>query len=187
MADLTTLANVRQYLNSTGVTANATDDALLTRLVSAASAFVQRWLDRDFLLASYVETRSGTGTTLLIPRQFPVVSVTQLSIDGVSIPARGSSVIASGYFFDDDYIYLNGYEFSRGRANVVITYQAGYSVVPFDVEQGVIEIVALRYRERDRIGLASKGLNGEQTNFILKDIPASARMMFEQYKRVVPT
>ena len=57
MADLTTLANVKGWL---GVTAT-TDDALLSRLISAASDYVQTWLNRTIATQTYSETRDGSG------------------------------------------------------------------------------------------------------------------------------
>jgi hypothetical protein len=182
VSDLTTLANVRAYLNSTGGTANTVDDPLLERMVSAASAFVERWCDRAFLSATYTEMRSGTGTRVLAPFQWPIQSIASLSVDGVAIPAR-PAVGASGYYADTDFVYLDGYSFTRGRANVVLAYTAGYNDVPLDVEQAVIEMVATAYRSRDRIGLVSKGFAGETTVFSQKDIPPTAKTALEGVRR----
>jgi hypothetical protein len=71
MADLTTLANVKGWL---GVTAT-TDDALLTRLISAASDYVQKWLNRTIAVQPYTETRDGTGGYVLPLSNYPVSAV----------------------------------------------------------------------------------------------------------------
>jgi hypothetical protein len=44
--DLTTLADVKAWLQTGQNPFPATDDALLTRLITAASQFVQSWLGR---------------------------------------------------------------------------------------------------------------------------------------------
>ena len=44
--DLTTLADVKAWLQTGQSAFPATDDALLTRLITAASQFIQTWLNR---------------------------------------------------------------------------------------------------------------------------------------------
>jgi gp6-like head-tail connector protein len=60
-SDLTTLADVKAWLNTTG-TFGTTDDALLTRLITAASQFLKNWLSRDIVLTNYTELRDGVGS-----------------------------------------------------------------------------------------------------------------------------
>src|SRR5215469_1463317 len=144
--DLTTLANVKAYL-SPPLTTTA-DDALLTRLVTSASQFIQTWLGRTIAQTSYSETRNGQGGTRLFLRNRPVVSVVSLTVDGIAIaPAAGPG--QPGYLFDDNSIYLSGTAFTRGQQNVAVTYTAGYVATPPELEQACIALVALRYKERD--------------------------------------
>jgi hypothetical protein len=75
------------------------------------------------------------------------------------------------------------YVFSRGFQNVVVGYTAGYAATPPEIEQACIELVALRYKERDRIGQASKNLAGEVVSFAQKDMPADVQTMLAQYRR----
>lgn len=181
MADLTTLANVKQYL---GI-ANAGDDALLTSLVSRISANVQNWLNRNILSAAYTETLDGNGGFALVFKNYPVTAVTSLTIDTLVIPLAANST-QSGFMWNADKIVLNGYRFTRAMQNVVVSYAAGYATVPADLEEAVIELIGFAYKSRDRIGLASKGLAGEQTNFITKDMPETVRTVLNQYKRLIP-
>lgn len=181
MADLTTLANLKGWLNLTATG----DDALLGRLVTAASAFVENWLGRAVGLTAYGETRDGTGGTTLAFAVTPVVGVTALTIDGNPIRPSPDG-IAPGYVFSPSRLALIGGGFRRGLANVLLGYQAGYAAVPPEIEQAVIELAALRYRERDRIGLVSKGLAGETTSFAQKDMPADVATALQRYRKVVP-
>ena len=59
--DLTTLDNVKAWFSPPLTT--TTDDTLLTRLVTAASQFIQTWLGRTIAETSYSETRNGQGGT----------------------------------------------------------------------------------------------------------------------------
>src|SRR5487761_205916 len=181
--DLTTLDNVKAWFAPPLMTTS--DDALLTRLVTAASAFIQTWLGRTIAQTSYSETRNGQGGTRLFLRNRPVVAVASLTVDGVAIaPASGPG--QAGYLFDDSSVYLAGHAFTRGQQNVTVAYTAGYAATPPELEQACIALVALRYKERDRIGQVSKNLAGEVVSFAQKDMPADVQTLLDQYRSVVP-
>jgi hypothetical protein len=85
--DLTTLANVKAWLNTTG-TFGSTDDAILTRLITAASGFLKRYLGRDVVLTAYSELRDGLGgygPATLVFANYPVTAVYGVNVGGVAI------------------------------------------------------------------------------------------------------
>jgi Phage gp6-like head-tail connector protein len=85
--DLTTLADVKAWLNTTG-TFGSTDDAILTRLITAASSFIARWLGRDVVMTNYSELRDGLGgcSASFVFANFPVSQVYAVVVGGVAIP-----------------------------------------------------------------------------------------------------
>lgn len=179
--DLTTLANVKAWFSPP--LATTADDALLTRLITAASQYIQSWLGRQIASQNYAEARDGAGGRKLVLANAPVTAVATLSIDGIAIPmASGPS--AAGYVFSATTIYLQSYLFTPGYQNVAVAYTAGYAVTPPELEQACIELVALRYKERDRIGQVSKNLSGETISFTQKDVPADVETVLAQYKRI---
>jgi hypothetical protein len=182
--DLTTLATVKAYLSPPLVT--TTDDALLSRLITAASAFIQSWLNRTIASASYSETRNGTGGTRLFLRNRPVTAVAVLSVDGVAIAPSVPAPTGDGYLFDDSSLYLIGHCFARGAQNVSVQYTAGFASTPPEIEQACIALVVLRYKERDRIGQGSKSVGGESVSYQPKDMPADVATILDQYRNVVP-
>src|SRR5215471_19421183 len=102
--DLTTLADVKAWLQTGQNPFPATDDALLTRLITAASGFIQNWLGRQVLSGDWIEIRDGDGGQRLVFANFPVTAVLSLSIDGLAIPpaspgAHGAGGFAAGYVF----------------------------------------------------------------------------------------
>ena len=115
-SDLTTLANVKEYLGIKGTT----DDALLQRIISAASAYLLKQMNRP---------------------------------DGL----------------DHDY------EFTKGIPDI-----------PADVEFACCELVALRYKEKERIGEVSKNLGTQTVSYSQKDISDFGRSIINDYKRVTP-
>ncbi|HUN45001.1 MAG TPA: hypothetical protein VMU85_00715, partial [Stellaceae bacterium] len=94
--DLTSLANVKAWFAPP--LAATTDDALLQRLITAASGFILTWLDRDLAEQSYSEIRDGTGGRRLALANTPVTAVAALAIDGVAIPPMPDAT-SPGYGF----------------------------------------------------------------------------------------
>ncbi len=178
--DLTTLANVKGWFSPP--LATTSDDALLTRLITAASQFIQTWLGQQLAMQSYTETRDGKGGRKLAFTATPVIAVSALSIDGQSIPPAPDS-LSPGYVFSPTMLYLRGFCFTPGVQNVAVTYTAGYTTTPPEIEQACIELVALRYKERDRIGHVSKGVAGETVTFTQKDMPPNVQTILNQYLR----
>lgn len=126
--DLTTIANVKAW--RTPPIANGADDAQLAREITAASKALLQYLNRKSLaFASYNETRNGQGTNGLMLRNYPIIGVTKLMINGLVIPA---SVPPCGYGYvvglDDEvmpFIYLRGFIFPNAPQSVNIQYTAG--------------------------------------------------------------
>lgn len=127
--DLTTLGDVKGWLQTGQAAFPATDDALLTRLVSAASQYIQTWLNRKIASADYLEMRDGTGGHRLQFACFPVTAVLSLTIDGQAVPAA-TQFNAAGYRFSSTQLSVRGYRFNRGAQNIVVAYKAGYSTTP---------------------------------------------------------
>src|SRR5215469_8806175 len=59
--DLTTLADVKAWLQTGQSAFPPTDDGLLARLITAASQYIQTWLNRQIAATDYLELRDGTG------------------------------------------------------------------------------------------------------------------------------
>lgn len=178
--DLTNLAAVKGWLSIS----STSEDGLLARLITAASQFIQTWLNRDIAVAPYTETRDGNGRSWMVLSNFPVLSVSSVSINGQAIPAS-SGFDSPGYYITPTALYLRGYLFDKGQANVALTYSAGYVQIPPEIEQACIELVGLRYKERDRIGHASKAIQGETVSFTIVDMPPQVRTILNNYKKVV--
>lgn len=179
MADLTTLPRVKEWLAITA----STNDALLSRLISAASDYIETYLSRDIALTSYQSYRDGHGGRRLMFRNYPVVSLTALKVGGVSIPPSVDG--SPGFVHTETSVTLvGGYRFDIGASNVYLEYTAGYDPIPNEIEQACIDLVSMRYRERDRIGLTSKSLAGESVTFNTREFSDAVGSTLVQYKRV---
>lgn len=132
--DLTTLANAKAWL---GIN-QTTDDAILVRLISAASRMVLGEIGRGSLLSrSQTEHYNGVGGSRLMLRRWPVTAVSSVTVDGVAIAAQTARPLGAGWALEPwdgtdpgrpQFIDLFGYRFAAGRQNIDITYRAGYRV-----------------------------------------------------------
>lgn len=180
MAAYATLSDVKAWLGITG----DTDDALLTRLINAESARIDSYVDRVLSATNYDIVFSGNGRSSIVFPQYPIISVSSVSVNGVSIPAYVAPN-GYGYAFSAWRIQLEGRAFSWGVNNCRAVFRAGYETIPLDVVQACIELVALRYRERDRIGHVSKTLAGETIAFTTTEMTDSVKQKLNQYRRTM--
>ncbi|MEI8032776.1 MAG: head-tail connector protein [Chlorobiaceae bacterium] len=178
MATLASIDDVKTFVNIT----TDGDDELLNSLITAESAFILSWIGRSFETQSYTDLFGGNGGTEHVFRSYPVVSVSSLTIDGVSVP-EAATIQDSGYMVYDNRLLLFGYQFAWGSWNCQLIYTAGQTV-PEDVRQACVELVGYRYKNRERIGLASKGIAGETTAYMTKDMPDHVRSLLNRHRKV---
>ena len=202
--DLTTLADVKTWLQTGQNPFPATDDGLLTRLITAASQFIQTWLNRQIAAQDWIEVRDGLGSGPGDIRYqfaaFPVSAVSRVVVDGVNIPPipasapdrSGIAVVSTfaaqaGYLFTPTQLVIRGYPVPRKAGCVTLQYTAGYAVIPPDLAQACIELVALRYRERSRIGEVARAIGGGETvSYSQKDMSDAIKTLIQQYRAVAP-
>jgi hypothetical protein len=190
--DLTILADVKAWLQTGQDSFPNTDDALLSRLITAASQFIQSWLNRQIAAGDWQEVRDGSGGQRLAFANFPVTAVLSLTIDGLSIPPAPAPAgigggYGAGYVFTPTELALRGYVFSRRAQNVIVAYTAGYAATPPDIAQACIELVAMRYLERSHIGEVSRGLGGAETvSYSTQDMTDDVKLLLSQYRMVAP-
>jgi hypothetical protein len=204
--DLTTLSDVRAWLQSGQQAYPSTDDALLSRLITAASGLITAWLNRPIVSADWQEMRDAVGGDTFVFAVQPVTAVLLVVVNGVTIPPVPPQPIApagqpptpepfpwpSGYIFTPTAITIRGYWVPRKRMSVLLQYTAGYPTVPFEVAQACIELVCRKYRERTRIGERSKSLGGGETvsyetvGFSMRDFASDIQLLLQQYRQVAP-
>lgn len=165
--DLTDLATVKA-VSDLGTTSVATD-GILGQLITALSAYVPAVLERGILADNYAEIYEGNGGQSLLLRQRPIISISSIAWEGLTLTQTGS-FSSSGIWTDGRNARLTGYTFPRG-VPVQIIYQAGYVSVPADLSLAVAELVAEAYARRPRVGEASRSQGGQETvSFDLREM-----------------
>jgi hypothetical protein len=185
VADLTTLANVKQWLQIP--TAVTTNDALLSELISAASEYIQTFLNRTIASQTYSEARDGKSQDVMMFANYPVSAVSSVQVGSTAIPPSPDG-IQPGFVFDQTRLILVGdkYCFDRGRMNCRFSYTAGFATTPKEIERVCEEMVGLRFKNKDRIGVTSKTLANEVVTFTQADVTDSAEQVLSNYKKVIP-
>lgn len=176
--DLVSLETLKSWL-SIPLT-NTGDDSILQLLISSFSQYV---LNRTGIksfnsIQSYTDTLDGDNSTRIFLRNNPIVAVSSLVI-GAFTPPQSSGPTSNGWYIEDNKKSLafriatntfmtgvpNGiypYAFLRGQGNIVVSYTAGYTSVPFDLEEAVMKACAINYKRKDWVDLASKSLASGQ-------------------------
>src|SRR5262249_19717193 len=120
--DLCTLADLKAWLPNQG----NNDDVTLQSLITNASLQVLQFIDRPHILASVLgnltETYDGNDSDRLLPRQFPIIAVTGVTIDGVPIQ-QATTPTTAGFLSDSRRVLLRGFRFCRGVQNVQLLLQ----------------------------------------------------------------
>ncbi|MBX4215809.1 phage gp6-like head-tail connector protein [Candidatus Parcubacteria bacterium] len=125
---LITLNELKEYLKvSTGTTG---EEQILQALLNSACTWVTNYLGRNLLKQTYVEYYDGDGSVQLVLRNTPVVSITSIYVDYLRAWAADKLVNSTDYFIRKESgiveaFYLFG-NWLPGRANIKVTYVAGY-------------------------------------------------------------
>jgi hypothetical protein len=135
---------------------------------------------------SYDEFYDGSGTMRQPIRNWPIVSVSSVNVNGQVLP-QSTSINVWGWVVDQDgkfisirggynptvatfqnYRYqggrygygagIQGPGFAAGVQNVEIVYSAGFNGVPFDLEMAARKTVGLNYKRRSWIGQKAQAM-----------------------------
>lgn len=137
--DLTSLANVKQWLSIS----NVDTDVIFKRLITAVSSDLRSYINRYSLIsATLSETRDGTGTQSMVLKGWPVTSIQSLFIGNVPVPPATPYVVngvtvygGAGYFLEPwdgnepgvpQCLKLRGYCYWQENQNVQVAYTSGY-------------------------------------------------------------
>lgn len=105
----------------------------------------------------------------------------KVTIDGNDAVQVAEAPVAGQYSVDD----WGTYTFAAADAGKIAAIT--YDYAPFDVSFAITELVGEWYKRKDRIGILSKTLGGQETvTFSQKDMSDSIRTSLQPYANVVP-
>ncbi len=188
---LVSLAETQEYLKVSG----SAEDAILGSLINSASAWVNSFLKRRLLETSYVEYYSGDGSAELVLRNYPIVSVTSVYVDGLrdfgstTLIDPDNIIIKKGTGILRAFDLLYGWE--CGDSNIKVTYAAGYALasMPYEVRLAVKRIVDNQYRlgyTHRKLDYQTESMQQVTTTFKDFDIPKDVKSMLMMYRSAIP-
>lgn len=182
---LTTLAQAKSWLKVPTLT--VTDDALIELIINAASQTIESECNRKLVAQSIVELRHGKSSNLMMLKEWPINSITELKFDLQSAFTSPETLVSpTDYTVGDDKmtLVLHSRQIPRGYNNVRVTYNAGYSVTPSDLEMACLWICSWMYqiRKSDDIGRSAKGKGDESASWG-QSAPDYVKDTIMKYKR----
>lgn len=156
-------------------------------LINAASAYANRRAGRKLCGREVSLRLDGTGCGSLTLPEWPA-AVESLWIDETRVFVEGAELDPVTYHVDKDagIIRLFTGEFPDSIACVRVDGTMGYSPVPVDLEQAVLECVAANLRRLGSpgaIGLKNVSVDGATSSAYEVDWPTTAVMVFDSYRR----
>lgn len=184
---LTTLAKVKNQLDIP--VSDTSQDTRLNTYLNAASAAIESYCERKFEQTTYTEYHHGRRMNFIMPREFPIISVTELRVDGDRVFTDPSTLIPVNEYSIADRnrtIFYSG-KFPQGFNNIKLVYSAGYATIPGDIELACIWACEwfVKHRERKDIGRTSVS-KGDESVGILASMPPMILELINPYKRCEP-
>jgi len=140
---------------------DSTDDQLIDDLNIAASAYIRNRTGRDFTFSRYEEVLQPdeeTDRVRLQLRHYPVQHIEKIelydsedTLDYSTTDASEWDYLPEGYIWFDD-----ATNFYAWPAKNIVTYFAGYKVIPQDIRQACKDLVVAMYRSIGREGLSQE-------------------------------
>lgn len=191
---LISLQDAQLYLKISGTS----EDNILNFLINEVSAMVNGFCGRHILQKSYTEYYDGDGSTELILKNHPLITLTSLHISDDTRTFNSSTLITNSYVFQNKasgILKLDQYNaeqniFLKGNANIKIVYTAGYAstAIPYDIQQAFKIILGYFYQKfkNQNHQIQSINIGANTTTFLVTDLPSSAKAILNRYKaRVV--
>lgn len=166
---LTTLQKVKDALEETGTT----HDTYITDLIARGTHLIEKIVGRTLVAAAYTEYAWGRGGKRLELRRGPINSVT--SVEDVTydaVAAETLTTVQAGDYFARSlasegslipgWLERHHGTWLAGQRNYRVVYNAGFSTVPFDLEQACIETVIWMLNQRKSSGFAEREVEDER-------------------------
>lgn len=174
---LTTVAICKKWLKIPDLETSLND--VLEIMINGFSDEVEAFTGRKLKSQSITEKKHGRGSNMVLLHEWPVTAVSEVKINGDVLVASDYEIADQGTCL----VLLNG-TFPRGYNNIEITYTAGYTTIPADLQQAVLDLCFWKHRSRESgdIGRRQKGKGSESEQWY-QQWPESALAVVMRYKR----
>lgn len=181
---LTTLSRLKSQLGING--SDLTQDSRLQFYIDAASQKIETYCDRKFNSQSFTDYFHGRKQNIIMPKQFPIISVTELRVQAERDWADATGLIAATDYFvsdSDNTIIYEGF-FPNGFGNIRLIYTAGYATIPSDLELACVWLAEWFYYHKTKADMGRTSVSkGDENLGVLANMPPMIQEMLIDYKR----
>ena len=178
---ITTLAEVYEFLSISG----SPDDDLIQTLIDRKTVEFQSWCRVDsFYVDDYTEYYDGDGSSYLFVKNLPINSIALIADDSDWVwGADTTGTLTDFRIVEKNNIVYQSY-FNEGLQNIKITYNAGYSSIPLDMKESLIEEVTRLYHRRKDIDVFIKTLSDGSQHRLAAGLMPSTKNVLAKYRRL---
>lgn len=180
---LITIDDIYTYLQQTyNPSAELEIDSLYDFLIDAVSVWIENVCNRTFNSTVYSTDLDGTGTAVMVLPQYPIISLSDISIgndyDGwVAFSNAAMSQVRIKYTEGELY-YAGG--FNEGWSNIKVGYIAGYETIPEDLKLLCIQIIVDLANQSEKDGTLESEKQGDYSYKIATVVEKS-----NKYQKVI--
>ena len=143
---LVALTTAQTYLGVTGAT------EILNTIINGVSKRIQSYCKRTFSSVTYNEkfdvvTDHQDRIVVSHPNLTSVIAMTDNSVQSPSLVATSCYTV---YSHGEVVLNTEGHWFTKGVGSVTITYTAGLTTVPADIELAALELIDATYNRRGK-------------------------------------
>lgn len=192
---LTTLANVKSYLNIN----DTLQDNFINMLLPSVNETVENYCNRKFDVISYVGEQH-TINHKIFTYNYPIISVEKIERSmGADIDIRFlDDGTYTNYTLYPSYISMLDYKYitmtnklqwgGHEESYVTIDYTAGYTTIPSDLMLAATKLVALEYKisRENRLGIEAESEGDVHFIYEKKDqsIPLTISSVLDNYRKI---
>jgi len=178
---IVTLSDIYEFLSVSG----SSDDTLIQNLIDRKTQEFETYCQLDsFYVNDYVEYYDGDGAPYLFVKNHPINSITEIASDSDWTWGTDTVIDSSDYrIVEKNHIAYKSY-FNEGLQNIKVSYNAGYSVIPLDIVEALIEEVTRIYHRRKEIDVFIKTLQDGSQHRIPSGLMPSTKSILGKYRRM---
>ena len=184
---LTTRARVQEYRVANGETLDSTPEinTQIDNLINSVSSRFESHCDRHFVSRAYTEYLDGKGSSVIYPKQYPITAVESTHSDSGCKWLVKDLINSDNYrVVDENSIVLkSGMMFPDAVQNIKLVYTAGYTDIPYDLENACINEVLRTLNTFEEIGVSEKRSNDFLIKYITNSFLDETATVLNRYRR----
>jgi hypothetical protein len=173
-----TVDDVYEYLSVTG----SDDDALIQKLIDRKTQEFVNYCQLDsFYVNDYIEYYDGNNSPYLFLKNHPINSIESIYDDGDWTWPTDTLIDSSDYRIVDKRYVTCKLIFPAGNQNIRITYNAGFSIIPADIQEVMVEEVTRSYNRRKDIDVFIKTLQDGSQHRVAETMMPRTKSVLAKY------